>query len=292
MTTRPHVLLLGANGQLGRDLLPLLAATGDVTAPGRGRLDLTDEHRLREAVRSLRPSLVVNAAAYNAVDAAEGDAAAAMAVNGHAPGVLAEEAERCGARLLHVSTNYVFDGREGPAWREVDAAVPLSAYGRSKRAGEEAVARTGARALVIRTSWLYGPQGGNFARTVLAAARAGRRLEVVDDQHGAPTLVADLAQALVALIEQDAFRQGGELLHLAGAGRATWHAFAEAVVREAGLSNEVWPVPTARHPRPAARPANGLLDTTKARESFGVSLPEWRTSLTASRPADWSAESR
>jgi dTDP-4-dehydrorhamnose reductase len=284
------MLLLGASGQFGRDLLVRLGTSFDVTAPGHDRLDLGDDDALREAVRDVRPMLVVNAAAYNGVDAAESDAAHAYAINGRAPGVLAEEAERCGARLVHFGTNYVFDGRSDRPWREDDGPSPLSVYGHSKLEGERAIARTGARALVVRTAWLYGPAGRNFARTILAAARRGGPLEVVDDQHGTPTLAGDLAKTVVKLIEQDAFREGGELLHATGAGEATWFDFASAVVQAAGLACEVRPVPTERHPRPARRPVNGLLDTSRLLSGYGIALPDWRDSLLRSNPATWDAE--
>ncbi|MFM2151845.1 MAG: hypothetical protein RL199_280 [Pseudomonadota bacterium] len=284
-----RVLLLGASGQLGRALRPRLEASFDVSAPEHDRLDLADVGAVREAVREVRPTLVINAAAYNAVDAAESEPDAALAVNGRAPGLLAEEAERCGARLVHFSTNYVFDGRGDRPWREDHPPSPLSVYGQSKLAGEHAIARTGARALVVRTAWLYGPEGRNFARAILAAARRGGPLEVVDDQHGTPTLAADLAGAVLKLIEQDAFRAGGELLHVTGTGEATWFDFASAVVQAGGIECAVRPVPTDRHPRPARRPVNGVLDTTRLRTGYGIALPDWRESLARSGPSTWDA---
>ncbi len=278
-------LVTGARGQLGGDLLAVLAGRpGDpVTALGRAELDLTDERRVREVVRGwldgvrgARP-VVLNAAAYTAVDAAETDEDTALLVNGRAPGWLAEELAGRG-RLVHVSTDYVFDGEAGEPY-PVDAPVaPRSAYGRTKAAGERAVAAAGGDATVVRTAWVYGRHGGNFVRTMAGRALDGAPVSVVDDQVGSPTWAADLAAGLVAL---GARREPvPPVLHRTDAGAVSWYGLARAVYEEVGADPAlVAPTTTAAFPRPAPRPAWSVLDGS-AWLAAGLPAPRpWRTAL-------------
>lgn len=278
-------LVTGARGQLGGDLLAVLADRpgDDVTALGRAELDLTDERQVRDVVRrwldgvrGARP-VVVNAAAYTAVDAAETDEGTALLVNGHAPGWLAEELAGRG-RLVHVSTDYVFDGEATEPY-PVDAPVaPRSAYGRTKAAGERAVAAAGGDATVVRTAWVHGAHGGNFVRTMAGRALVGAPVSVVDDQVGSPTWAADLAAGLVAL----GARPGPvpPVLHRTDAGAVSWYGLARAVYEELGADPAlVAPTTTAAFPRPAPRPAWSVLDGS-AWLAAGLPAPRpWRTAL-------------
>ncbi|QOY93630.1 dTDP-4-dehydrorhamnose reductase [Massilia sp. UMI-21] len=283
------ILLFGKNGQVGWELQRALAALGDVRALDRSDADLGQPERLRACVAAHRPDVIVNAAAYTAVDRAEADAGVAHAINALAPGVLAEAASACGAWLVHYSSDYVFDGSRQTAYREDDAPGPLSAYGRSKLAGEEGIRASGARHLILRTSWVFGPRGANFPKTILRLARERSRLEVVADQVGAPTsaeLLADLtALALqrIALGGAAAAALSGTY-HVAAAGQTSWHAYARHVVGQAleqgarlrASPEDIVPVAAAAWGAAAPRPANSLLDTGKFRAAFGLALPDWR----------------
>jgi dTDP-4-dehydrorhamnose reductase len=281
------ILLTGAAGQLGRELKRSLASLGEVVACDRSRLDLAAPDALRETVRAIAPAAIVNAAAYTAVDKAEGEPDLAAAINTTAPGILAEEAGRLGALLIHYSTDYVFDGTKSAPYTEDDPPAPLSVYGRSKLGGERTVAATGCRHLVFRTSWVYGLHGANFMKTMLRLGREWdeRRapLRVVGDQVGAPTWTRHLADVTaLALARRD---PPVGLYHLAAAGETSWHGYAEAVfseARNAGLldsSPVVHRITSADYPLPAERPANSRLDCAKFRRDFGLALPDWRTGL-------------
>lgn len=276
------ILLTGAAGQLGRELKHALAPLGELIACDRAALDLADEHGLRRRVRDIAPALIVNAAAYTAVDKAEGDEAAATAINATAPGVLADEAMRLGARLIHFSTDYVFDGSGLRAWRETDATGPLSAYGRSKLAGEAAIRASGAPALILRTSWVFGLFGANFMNTMRRLATTRDELRIVADQHGAPTWTRHLAAATALLAARpDAVGS----FHLCNAGQTSWAGFAEAIFAECtarGLLDRaprIVPIATADYPTPARRPANSRLDCTLLAQQHGIALPDWRSAL-------------
>jgi dTDP-4-dehydrorhamnose reductase len=280
-------LVTGARGQLGTDLLEVLRARpeDDVTGLGRVELDLTDEAAVRSAVRSwldgvrAQRAVVVNAAAYTAVDAAETDEATAELVNGRAPGWLAEElAGR--ARLVHVSTDYVFDGTATEPYPVGAPVAPKSAYGRTKAAGERAVAAAGGDAAVVRTAWVYGRSGANFVRTMLRLEAERETLTVVDDQVGSPTWSADLAAGLVEV----GLRDGDvpPLLHLTNAGEVSWCGFARAVFEEIGADpGRVLPIASADFPRPAPRPAYSVLDGSAWVASGLRPLRPWRDALTA-----------
>lgn len=278
------ILLLGRNGQLGWELQRALAVLGPVTPLGREACDLTDADAVRALVRGLRPYAIVNAAAYTAVDQAETEPAAAMRLNAELPGILAREARALDAWLLHYSTDYVFDGRKSGAYTEADAVGPLSVYGHSKLAGEEAVRAAGGKHLILRTSWVFGAHGGNFLKTMLRLARERTQLEVVDDQFGAPTSAALIADASAHLLM--ALRHGrgqAGTYHLASAGTTSWCRYARYVLARAehlGLAlrcpaDAVRAIPGSAYPTPAARPANSRLDTSLLRDSFGLDLPAW-----------------
>jgi dTDP-4-dehydrorhamnose reductase len=291
-TRIPTLLVTGSNGQVGFELRRSLAPLGRVIALDRARCDLSRPDELRRVVRELRPDVIVNPAAYTAVDKAETEADLAHAINGVAPGVLAEEAKALGSLLVHYSTDYVFDGRKDGAYVESDAVGPQSVYGKSKLAGEQAITASGATALVLRTCWVAGAHGGNFAKTMLKLGRDRDSLRVIADQFGAPTtasLIADVTAQIVSRHwlhgEREAFAAG--IYHLAAAGETTWHGYATEVLRGAaarGVELKVDPerieaIPATAYPLPAARPSNSRLDTSKLRETFDIHLPDWQQGI-------------
>lgn len=286
-----NILITGANGQLGREVRRSLACLGNVVAFGHGELDLADEPALRETVRRIAPRLIINAAAYTAVDKAEAEPAVAYRINGSAPVALAEEAKRLGALLVHYSTDYVFDGRKAGPYLETDPASPLSAYGRSKLAGEQGIAASGARHLILRTSWVYGLHGSNFLKTMLRLGSERPELRVVGDQAGAPTWTRHLADATALALAGREPPEG--LYHVTAGGGTTWHGYAEAIFAEAvrlGLLATppvVHRIGSADYPLPAPRPANSRLDCGKFFSATGLALPDWRVGL-----ADCLADSR
>ncbi|MDR3631863.1 MAG: dTDP-4-dehydrorhamnose reductase [Desulfocapsaceae bacterium] len=285
------IFLTGKNGQVGFELQRALAPLGRIAAVDQSDCDLTDEQALRRLVREIKPDIIVNPAAYTAVDKAESDTDRAFAINARAPEVLAEEAARHGALVVHYSTDYVFDGTGQGCYTEEDQPHPQSVYGRSKLAGDQALLQGGVSCLVFRTSWVFGAHGGNFAKTMLRLAAERESLPVVADQFGAPTSAALLADVTAQIVGQylrrddDAFPCG--LYNLAAAGETTWHEFARTVVaaaRQAGRAlklkpENIRPIATAEYPLPAARPANSRLDTTKIRKTFGLHLPDWQDGL-------------
>lgn len=283
------ILLLGKDGQLGWELQRSLALLGELSAFGRAEADFTDPDSLRRLVRTIRPDFIVNAAAYTAVDRAEGDEATARLVNAVSPGALAEEARANGAWLVHYSTDYVFDGRKEDAWVETDATNPLSAYGRSKCEGEHRIRASGAHHLILRTSWVFAAHGANFAKTMLRLAKEREQLNVVADQYGTPTgaeLLADataLALHRIMLAGAEAASLSGTY-HLAASGETTWHAYAQHVLAQAQACGavlkagpaQVAPVAASAFPVPAPRPMNSRLDCSKFRTTFGLRIPDWR----------------
>ncbi|MCE9569220.1 MAG: dTDP-4-dehydrorhamnose reductase [Rhodocyclales bacterium] len=277
------ILLTGCAGQLGRELKRSLASLGEVVACDRRQIDLADPDAVRDAVRAIAPDAIVNAAAYTAVDNAEAEPATAGAINTVAPGILADEAKRLGALLVHYSTDYVFDGAKPTPYIEDDVTAPLSAYGRSKRDGDLAIAASGARYLILRTSWVYGLHGANFMKTMLRLAREHDELRVVDDQIGAPTWTRHLADATAMILARDETPQG--VYHLAAAGETSWHGYAEAIVAEARVAGLLEKLPGVRritsadYPLPALRPTNSRLDCSRFHRDFGLALPDWRTGL-------------
>ncbi|MDR1423740.1 MAG: dTDP-4-dehydrorhamnose reductase [Azoarcus sp.] len=285
------ILLLGKNGQIGRGLQRALAPLGDVVAFGNQegdhfQVDLTDEAALRAAVVAAAPSVIVNAAAYTAVDRAESEPELAHSINATAVGVLAAEAAARGVWLVHYSTDYVFDGSGKRPWREDDRPAPLSVYGKTKLAGEEAIRASGCRHLILRTSWVYSACGDNFVRTILRLAAERERLTVVADQVGAPTgadWVADMTAHLLRVVTDDRVAAPGGTYHLAAAGETSWNGYARFVIDEArhrhGLDfrlREIVPILSSAWPAPAMRPLNSRLDTTRVQAEFGFHPPDWR----------------
>ncbi len=263
-----RILLTGAGGQLGRALQAVLQGDHEVLAFDRSRLDVARLEAVREAVKAQRPDLVLNAAAYNAVDQAQTDAEGAYRGNAAGPRNLALAAAEVGAAILHVSSDYVFDGLAERPYHEYDRPNPQSVYGASKLAGEGAVRELNHRHYVVRTAWLYGPQGKNFALTMLGAARTAPQVRVVDDQTGSPTYVPHLAQALRRLLATGAFGT----YHLAGRGGTTWFGLTRALYAAAGVATPVLPVTTAEFPRPAPRPRFSVLTTL---QDPAILLPPW-----------------
>lgn len=283
------ILLFGKNGQVGWELQRSLSPLGELIALDRHSPDLcgdlTQLQGITSTVQRVRPDVIVNAAAYTAVDKAESEPELARTLNALAPGVLAQEAARLGAWLVHYSTDYVFDGSGSRPWSETDTPAPLSVYGRTKLEGEQAIQVACAKHLIFRTSWVYAARGGNFAKTMLRLAQERERLTVIDDQWGAPTgaeLIADVtAHAIrhVQLRPQDA-----GLYHLVAGGETTWNGYAKHVIAKAEqgrgaikiVADEVAIVPTSAFPTPAKRPHNSRLNTAKLQATFGLSLPHWQ----------------
>jgi dTDP-4-dehydrorhamnose reductase len=278
---KPRILVTGARGQVGSELARLLPAHGEVVAVDRATLDLAQPDAIVDAMRNVKPDIVVNAGAYTAVDLAERERDLAFAVNARAPRIIAEEAKRLAALLIHYSTDYVFDGGATVPYDESAATGPLNVYGESKLEGERAIAASGAHALVLRTGWVYGLTGKNFLLTVRRLARERDELRIVADQHGTPNWSRTLAEATSALVQQGigSLSERSGLYHLSSSGATTWHGFATAIVGDAGP--RVTPIATADYPTPARRPAYGVLATERFRNAFGIQLPAWRDGLTA-----------
>ncbi|WP_096697326.1 dTDP-4-dehydrorhamnose reductase [Polaromonas sp. AER18D-145] len=285
------ILLFGKNGQVGWELQRSLAPLGELIALDRHSTDLCGDLAnltgISATVRQVRPDVIVNAAAYTAVDKAESDAAMAHLVNAEAPGALAEAASVVGAWLVHYSTDYVFDGSGSQPWRESDPTGPLNVYGRTKLEGEQRIAAQCAQHLILRTSWVYAARGGNFAKTMLRLARERERLSVINDQFGAPTgadLLADLTAHMVRSALSGAAGDLAGIYHAAAAGETSWHGYARFVIDFASKSGlglkaspaTVDPVPTTAFPTPATRPHNSRLNTAKLQASFGLQLPAWQ----------------
>ena len=287
------ILLLGKDGQVGWQLQRSLAPHGPVITCGHADCDLTDLDRLRLLVRQIGPSVIVNAAAYTAVDRAEADPELAMRINGEAPGVLAQEAARLGALLIHYSTDYVFDGKKPAPYVESDPAAPLSVYGCSKLAGEEAIRAAGCKSVIFRTSWVFGARGGNFVKTILRLAREKRILNVVSDQVGSPTpaaLIATVTGIVLAMLRQGHAmnRETQRRYHLCCGRPVSWHQFAHAIVDLAratpGFDLRLKPeaiiaIPSSEYPTTAARPANSRLDCGRLEKEFGLQMPDWQPYL-------------
>jgi len=273
------ILLTGRNGQVGWELARRLGALGELIATGLEELNLADADVIRRAVREAKPDVIYNAGAYTAVDKAEAEPHIAMRINAEAPGVLAEEAKRRDALLVHYSTDYVFDGEKRGPYVEEDAPNPLNAYGASKLAGERAIQASGCRHLILRTSWVYGPRGKNFYLTIAAKAAKGERLRVVDDQRGVPTTSAFLAEKTIQLLRGDA----SGLLHLVPVGETTWYGFAREIVHMTGASSELVPITSGEFPTAPRRPRNSVLDNSKAVKLLGAPMPHWQALLGAVR---------
>ena len=283
-----NILLTGPQGQVGSALRPLLEPLGQLTALGRDALDLTDADAIRTAVQQHRPHLIVNAAAYTAVDRAETEPDLAQAVNGVAPGVLAEEAGRLGAVLIHYSSDYVFDGSHTQPYMETDLPHPLGAYGRSKWMGEQTIQASGTPAWIFRTSWVYSLHGANFLKTMLRLGPERDNLNVVDDQWGAPTWARAIAEATATLVRKARdsgnatryIRSHQGVYHMTNSGTTSWFAFAQAIFAlRPECRARLTPIPASAYPSPVRRPANSRLDNSKLAQCLHIALPHWQDSL-------------
>lgn len=295
------IVIVGRNGQLAWEASQRFQGLGETICLGRPELDLTDIEGVRAEIRRIKPSVLVNTAAYTAVDQAESEPAVAMKINSGAPAAMAEEMKRLGGLLITYSTDYVFDGKKASPYSEVDPTAPLNVYGASKLSGEKAIEAVGGSHLIFRTSWVYAARGKNFLKTILRLAAARPELRIVDDQIGAPTWSRDLANATRKIIEQLAAQSAssrnsiGETLgerrgiyHMTAAGSVSWYGFAAAILDEMknrnlskGALANIVPIPASEYPTPAARPQNSRLCNDKLKNAFGVALPPWRASLTA-----------
>jgi dTDP-4-dehydrorhamnose reductase len=282
------ILLLGKNGQVGWELQRSLAPLGELIALDRSTGgDLSDLDALRTTIRQVKPDVIVNAAAYTAVDKAESETELADRVNGQASQVMAEEASSLGAWLIHYSTDYVFSGQGSKAWQETDPVAPVNHYGASKLAGEQAIIASGCNYLIFRTSWVYGARGNNFAKTMLRLAKDRETLSVIADQIGAPTgadLIADATALAIQQVMQRPELTG--LYHLAASGEVSWHGYASHIIEFARANGEqlavkaVNPIETTAYPTPARRPLNSRLNTQKLRDNFSLHLPDWQSGVT------------
>jgi dTDP-4-dehydrorhamnose reductase len=291
VSVRPRILLTGANGQVGWELRRTLSSLGEVVALDSRAMNLAEPDAVRQKLREIAPAIIVNPAAYTAVDKAEGEVELARAVNARAPGVLAEEAARLDALLVHYSTDYVFNGSGTTPWREDDACGPLNVYGATKLEGERAIQASGCRHLIFRTSWVYGARGSNFLLTMRRLMRERPELKIVADQIGAPTWCRDLAEATAQVLSQivspasrfeDTAPWG--VYHMSNAGETSWHGFAEAIQAldefdETCAPAHLLPIPSSDYPTPAQRPLNSRLNNDKLEQVFGLRLQNWRDAL-------------
>ena len=306
---KPRILLVGKNGQVGHDLQRLLPAYGELTAVDRQQLDLAAPDAIRRAVQEIRPQIIINAAAYTAVDQAEKDELAARAINAIAPGILAEQAKQVGAALIHYSTDYVFDGTKTTPYEEDDPPNPLGAYGRTKLEGEQAIRDSGVAHLIFRTAWVYSTRGKNFLLTILRLATQREELRIVNDQIGAPTLSHELAEATAKVLSQlpamknasmdESLAGLGGIYHMTAGGATNWYEFATTILDDASASiqgkkpawlltalngaplvtRRVVPITTAEYPTPARRPPYSVLSNERLAKTFGIRLPDWNAQL-------------
>ncbi len=302
---KPVILLTGKNGQVGGELLPFLPQLGEMVALGRDQMDLSKPDDISRTIREVRPQLIVNAAAYTAVDQAEADVAIAHAINAEAPRLMAEEARKIGAVLVHYSTDYVFDGAKRAPYDEADSANPMNVYGKTKFAGEQAIRTSGVAHLIFRTAWVYATRGRNFLLTILRLATEREELRIVSDQVGAPTCASDVAAATSKILTGICERNHGEFVfsevsgtyHMSAAGQTTWYDFAKTVLEKAGATSQglVWlakathgrqliarrvvPISTEEFRSPTQRPVYSVLSNSRLIQTFGVALPDWHTQL-------------
>ena len=278
------ILLIGSNGQVGWELARTLLPLGEVVALNREQADLTDLEKLRVTVQTIQPDVIVNAAAYTAVDKAEAERDLAFFINMQAVDVLAQEAKKLKALLIHYSTDYVFDGTKEGIYFENDATNPLNVYGESKLAGEQAIQASGSDYLILRTTWVFAARGNNFVKSILRLAAERDELNIVADQIGAPTWARLIAESTAHIVRQAQQERGAKtftsgIFNLTSAGETLWHGFAEKIVELAQLPCAVKPIPTSDYPTPAKRPANSRLSTEKLTQRFGLTMPTWETTL-------------
>ena len=287
-----RILLTGRSGQVGSELQRILSMVGEITATNRNELDLSKPDQIRNTVRHFRPELIVNAGAYTAVDKAESEPEIARAVNGIAPGILAEEARTVGAALIHYSTDYVYSGEaRAKPYLETDSTDPASVYGKTKLEGDLAIEKSGVPHLIFRTSWIYGREGKNFLRTILQLAGEQEELRVVDDQIGTPTWCRSIAEATGTIVEQLLKRGGSSfsetvaevsgVYHMTCGGRTSWHGFARSILDLADPipQPQLVSIPTKDYPTPACRPAYSVLSNAKLKATFDIVLPDWEETL-------------
>ncbi len=300
---KSRILLTGKNGQVGAELRRLLPRLGEVVGFDRHELDLSSPDQIRRAIREVQPTAIVNAAAYTAVDLAETDGRQARIINVDAPALMAEEAKRIGAVLVHYSTDYVFDGSQDRPYQETDLPNPINVYGQTKLAGEEAIRAVGLPHLIFRTAWVYGTRGRNFLLTILRLATEREELKIVHDQFGSPTWSREIAKGTVSVLEQlppdsqEAGRRWGGTYHMTARGKTTWFEFAEEIVANAIRTSQrvawfadatggrplavrrITPISTAQYPTPARRPVYSVLANSRLQETFGLELPGWKAQL-------------
>jgi dTDP-4-dehydrorhamnose reductase len=302
---KPSILLIGANGQVGRELKRMLPVLGDVTSLDRRRLNLSNADEIRNVIRALRPALIVNAAAYTSVDKAESERTLAQAINAQAPAVMAQEAKKIDASIIHYSTDYVFDGLKTSPYKEEDPTNPQNVYGKTKLEGDLAIQESGAPYLIFRVAWVYSTEGRNFLLTILRLATQREELRIVNDQFGAPTTSKEIAKATTQILLQ--IRAMGNkslsltgvsgVYHMTAAGETTWFDFAEAILEQALtyeartpwlaavtngrplIARNVIAIPTSEYPTPASRPPYSVLSNERLARTFSVRLPDWQTQL-------------
>lgn len=303
----PTILLTGKNGQVGRELAGMLAGIGNLVAVGHDELDLSKPDDIRKLIREIKPQLIVNAAAYTAVDKAESEETLAAAVNAQAPGIIAEEAKKLGAAMVHYSTDYIFAGLKTTPYNESDAANPQSVYGKTKLHGEKAIQQSGVDHLIFRTAWVYAREGKNFLLTILRLATQREELRIVSDQIGAPTSSYEIAAATTQILTQlsahekrkHPLAKASGTYHMTAAGETSWAGFAEAILEHARsnpprapwylaatnnlplIAKRVVPITTAEYPTPARRPAYSVLSNRSLAETFQTHLPDWRVQLSS-----------
>lgn len=285
-----NILLTGKNGQVGWELQRTLASLGNIIATDKKQLDLAVPGAIRKIVRKYQPDLIVNAAAYTAVDKAESEPEQAMAINGTAPGVLAEEAKKINAGIIHYSTDYVFDGQSSQPYAEEDKPNPINVYGKTKLAGEKAIQEVGGAHIILRTSWVFGNRGKNFLLTMQRLAKEREEISIVSDQIGCPTWARTIAevtaQMLVNILSSgnkptEAMLQKGGVYHIAGAGATTWYDFAKSIIELSNIKPRptLTPIQTEDYPLPASRPRYACLSSDKVKEKFNIHMPDWQDML-------------
>jgi dTDP-4-dehydrorhamnose reductase len=303
-----RILLTGKNGQVGAELAALLPRIAEVAAFDRTELNLLNPDRIRQAIRDVKPTVIVNAAAYTSVDQAESEKEQARIINADAPALMAEEAKRIGAALVHYSTDYVFDGGRILAYDETDPPKPINVYGETKLAGEQAIRAIGLPHLIFRTAWVYGTRGRNFLLTMLRLATEREELRVVHDQFGAPTWSREIAKGTARILEQltqqgqDAMSRFGGIYHMTAAGKTSWYEFAKAILEIAVITapgvdwfatatggrplvvRRITPIATEQYPTLARRPAYSVLSNCRLKQIFGLELPDWRAQLRSALP--------
>ncbi len=281
------ILLIGSNGQIGSDLAPLLPILGKTFQFDQADCDLSHPDQIVKMVNSIRPNLIINAAAYTAVDKAEEETHLAMAINGTAPGILAEQAKKINAALIHYSTDYVFDGNKAAPYNENDSINPINMYGKSKAKGDQNILDSGVPFIILRTTWVYNRSGKNFLTTMTRLAKEKKEIKVVNDQIGTPTWSQSIANATVQVLKQALGNNSPEnnteinkysgIYNLSCSGKSNWYEFAKIIINNLNLDSPplVTPIPTSEFPTPAQRPKNSILSNEKIRKTFGISLPVW-----------------